>query len=208
MLELGRASRRETVAGWTLNNRAASAPVLSPLVTIFRTSACCRSESFGRHPPMRPSSRAASNPALVRSLSMARSNSANAPTICIIIRPAAVVVSMASVRLRNPAPESPSRSIMVSTSRRERESRSSFQTHQHIALAHLIEKPMKFRPVPASAGSLLPIDAFTTSGFERRYLGGGDLVVGGDSGVADQHCTNVSPIELVMQYLFATPKAA
>jgi hypothetical protein len=31
-------------------------------------------------------------------LSIARSNSANAPTICIIIRPAGVVVSTASVR--------------------------------------------------------------------------------------------------------------
>jgi Oxidoreductase family, NAD-binding Rossmann fold len=37
---------------------------------------------------------------------MALSNSANAPTICIIILPAGVVVSIASVRLRNPAPES------------------------------------------------------------------------------------------------------
>src|ERR1700680_5156239 len=52
---------------------------------------------------MRPSLRAASRPALVRSLSIARSNSANAPTICIIIRPAGVVVSTASVRLRKPA---------------------------------------------------------------------------------------------------------
>ena len=33
------------------------------------------------------------------------------------------------------------------------------------------------------------------------------LVVGGNSGVADQHCTNVSPIEPVMQYLFATQES-
>ena len=38
---------------------------------------------------------------------MARSNSAKAPTICVIIRPAGVVVSIASVKLRNPAPASP-----------------------------------------------------------------------------------------------------
>ena len=50
------------------------------------------------------------------------------PTICIIIRPAGVVVSIASVKLRNPAPASPSCSMIVSTSRRERDSRSSFQT--------------------------------------------------------------------------------
>ena len=59
--------------------------------------------NFGRRPPIRPSLRAASRPALVRCFSMARSNSANAPTICIIIRPAGVVVSTASVRLRKPA---------------------------------------------------------------------------------------------------------
>lgn len=57
---------------------------------------------------------------LVRSRRMARSNSAKAPTICIIIRPAGVVVSMASVRLRNPAEASPRRSMMVSTSRSNR----------------------------------------------------------------------------------------
>ena len=50
---------------------------------------------------MRPSRRAESRPAFVRSRSMALSNSANAPTICIIILPAGVVVSIASVKLRN-----------------------------------------------------------------------------------------------------------
>ena len=48
--------------------------------------------------------------------------------MCIIIRPAGVVVSIASVTLRNPAPASPSCSRSVSTSRSERESRSSFHT--------------------------------------------------------------------------------
>src|ERR1700693_2511507 len=55
-------------------------------------------------------------------------HSAKAPTICIIMRPAGVVVSIASVKLRNPAPASPRRSMMMSTSRRDRESRSSFHT--------------------------------------------------------------------------------
>ena len=45
-----------------------------------------------------------------------------------VTRPAAVVVSMASTRLRNPVPASPSRSMTVSPSRRERDSRSTFQT--------------------------------------------------------------------------------
>ena len=31
-----------------------------------------------------------------------------------------------------------------------------------------------------------------------------DVIVGGDPGVADLHCINISPIDPVMQYLFAT----
>ena len=60
--------------------------------------------SFGRRPPMRPSARASASPADVRSRIMARSNSAKLPTICIIMRPAGMVVSMFSVSLRKPAP--------------------------------------------------------------------------------------------------------
>ena len=90
-----RDSNRETVAGWILNNLAASAAVFSPLETIRVISPCCSGESFGGRPPIRPFWRADSKPALVRSRSMAFSNSANAPSICIIIRPAGVVVSIA-----------------------------------------------------------------------------------------------------------------
>jgi hypothetical protein len=48
-------------------------------------------------------------PAFVRSRSMALSNFAKAPVICIIIRPTGVVVSIASVRPRQPAWDSASR---------------------------------------------------------------------------------------------------
>ena len=48
----GTSSSRETVAGWTLNRRAAA--VLSPSETIFRISDCCCGESLGRRPPTRP----------------------------------------------------------------------------------------------------------------------------------------------------------
>ena len=64
------------MAGWILNSRAASAAVLSPLVTMRLTSACCCGDSFGRRPPMRPSRRADSKPAFALSRSMARSSSA------------------------------------------------------------------------------------------------------------------------------------
>jgi hypothetical protein len=35
-------------------------------------------------------------------------------------------------------------------------------------------------------------------------LNGGVLIVSGDSGIADLHCSNVLPLETVTQYLFAT----
>lgn len=64
----------------------------------------------------------------MRSRIIARSNSAKAPTICIIIRPAGVVVSIASVSERKPAPAAAIRSIRCRTSFSERDSRSSFHT--------------------------------------------------------------------------------
>ena len=59
---------------------------------------------------------------------MLRSNSAKAPVIWNISRPAGVVVSMFSVTDRNPAPALPIRSMMCSTSFKERDRRSSFHT--------------------------------------------------------------------------------
>jgi hypothetical protein len=54
--------------------------------------------------------------------------SAKAPTICIIMRPAGVVVSMFSVIERKPAPALAIRSMICSTSFSDRDRRSSFQT--------------------------------------------------------------------------------
>jgi hypothetical protein len=59
---------------------------------------------------------------------MARSILAKAPTICIIMRPAGVVVSMFSVMERKPAPALAILSMMCSKSFSERDRRSSFQT--------------------------------------------------------------------------------
>ncbi len=84
--------------------------------------------SFGRRPPTRPRSRAAASPASVLSRISDRSNSAKAPSICIIMRPGGVVVSTASVRERKPAPAASIRSRRVSMSLRDRANRSSFQT--------------------------------------------------------------------------------
>ena len=103
---------------------------------------------------MRPSLRAASSPALVRSLSISRSNSANDPTICIIMRPAGVVVSMASVRLRKPALAFRALHDGEDVLERARQP-VQFPDHEHVALAELIEQAMQFGTVPPSAGGLL-----------------------------------------------------
>jgi hypothetical protein len=98
------------------NIRAICAAVFRPEITASAISRRLVSSSFLRRPPMRPSARAAARPAEVRSRIMARSNSAKAPTIYIIIRPAGVVVSICSVSERKPAPASPIFSMMCSRS--------------------------------------------------------------------------------------------
>jgi len=87
----------------------------------------CSWLSLLRRPPIRPFCLATSRPARVLSRVIARSNSAKAPSICIIIRPAGVVVSMASVMLRKPAFASSMQSMTCNRSLSDRESRSSFQ---------------------------------------------------------------------------------
>ena len=54
--------------------------------------------------------------------------------------------------------------------------------------------------------SCLSKDVFTPSRFQRRYLSSGVVVVCGNAGVTDQHCTKLSLIESLLQYRFATPK--
>ena len=49
--------------------------------------------------------------------------------------------------------------MIVSRSRRERDSRSSFQTTTTSPAAKLIEEPEELGPVPTSAGNLLTVDA-------------------------------------------------
>ncbi len=95
--------------------------------------------SFLRLPPMRPSARARASPAEVRSWIMARSNSAKEPTICAIIRPAGLVVSIASVSDWKPASAASIRSMMSSTSFRERDSRSRLPDDDGVAFAQPVE---------------------------------------------------------------------
>ena len=88
----------------TPKSRAMPAPVDSPELTRRMTSAACAGVSFGRRPPTFPCSRACAKPILARSRTINLSNSANEPSICIILRPAGVLVSMASVKEQNLAP--------------------------------------------------------------------------------------------------------
>ncbi len=122
------ATMRDTVAELTFQSRAVPAIVRLPLDTSSIAAARCSLSSFRGRPPTRPSRLACARPARVRSRIIARSNSANDPTICIIIRPAAVVVSTASVRERKPAPVSEIRSMTCRTSFSDRDNRSSFHT--------------------------------------------------------------------------------
>ena len=181
------AKSREMVAGWTLNRRAASAAVFLPFETILIISTCCCGLSFGRRPPIRPCPRALSRPALVLSRSIARSNSANAPSICIVIRPAGLVVSIASLKLRNPAFALAMCSIMVRTSRKGARGPVELPHYKDIRLSKLVKKSMQFGPIPTAAGSFLAKDPLASCGFEGANLCGGILFVCGDSCVTDKH---------------------
>lgn len=63
----------------------------------------CRGVSARLWPICLPAFRACANPFMVRSRIIARSNSANAPGVCVINCPAGVAVLTASVSDRNPA---------------------------------------------------------------------------------------------------------
>jgi hypothetical protein len=91
---------------------------------------------------------------------MARSNSAKAPTICIIIRPAGLVVSIATGQAtkshlclgqplhdRQHIPERPRQEIEC-------------PDNEHVAFAKLIKESMQLRPVPASTRCFLAVDTF------------------------------------------------
>ena len=89
-----------------------SAPDFRPERTLSAISRRLLASSFFLRPPIRPLALAAARPAEVRSRIIARSNSANEATICIIMRPAGVVVSMFSVIERKPAPAFAIRSVV------------------------------------------------------------------------------------------------
>ena len=124
---LASATTRLMVARWTRKMRATAAAV-RPAASMPRISVRCCASNFGRRPPVRPCARAVCRPARVRSCTIARSNSAKQPSICIIMRPAGPDVSIASVRERKLAPTASIFSRMCSRSLSERDRRSSFQT--------------------------------------------------------------------------------
>ena len=118
---------------------------------------------------------------------MARSNSAKAPTICIIMRPAGVVVSMFSVMERKPAPALAIRSMICSTSFSERRQAVELPDHHDVALAQLVEQAVQLGPVPTAAGRGLLEQASAARGLQRFGLQGvGLLVALGYARIAEQ----------------------
>ena len=78
--------------------------------------------------------------------------------------------------------------------------------HNNVPVAQVREELEELGPIPPSAGRLLTKDALAPRRGQRRHLRRGVLIVGGHAGVPDQHCRTVSPIPLIRQYRFATPK--
>jgi hypothetical protein len=142
---------------------------------------------------------------------MARSNSANAPSICIIMRPAGPAVSTASVSERKPAPGGLDSLKDVEEVFERAGQPVELPDHDNIGLAELIEQAVQLGAVPPAAGSLLLEHAPAPGGLERVDLGGGVLVVGlGDAGVAEQHgiCrTNLLLLRRVWQQVCVWRKA-
>jgi len=83
-----------------------------------------------------------------------------------------------------------------------------FPHNKHVALAELNQEPMQFRSVPAPARRFLAIDSLAPHRPKRSHLHGGFLLARGDTGVAEQHCANVSPRVSIKQHLFATHQPA
>lgn len=96
---------------------------------------------------------------------MARSNPAKDPIICIIMRPAGVVVSIPSVSDLNPAPAASIFSIMCSTSFNERDSRSSLPDDDGVP-PQPVEHQLQLGTIPKATGSLL----FVVAGARRERL--------------------------------------
>src|SRR4051812_24122743 len=177
------------VARCTRNSRARSAALFRPEPRPSRISAFCSGVSFGCRPPFRPRAAAAFSPARVRSRTMARSNSAKEPSICLSMRPAGPEVSIASVSERKRAPTASTLSRMCSRSLSERDRRSSFHTTSGVARPQLIEQAVQLGPVPAPARRLVLEHALAPSALERTDLGGGILAVVrlGNPCIAEQH---------------------
>src|SRR3954453_271535 len=165
------------VARCTRKSRARSAALFRPEPRPSRISAFCSGVSFGWRPPCRPRTAAAFRPARVRSRTMARSNSAKRPSICIRMRPAGPALSIASVSERKRAPTASTLSRMCSRSVSERDRRSSFHTTSGVARPQLIEQAVQLGPVPAPTRRRVLEHPFAAGALERPDLGGGILTV-------------------------------
>ncbi len=100
----------------------------SPCPISLRAWATCCADSSRLRPIFTPRATAAALPAFVRSCINGRSSSASIPAICHMARPVGVSVSIASVNDWKATPFAFRSSSRAIRSRRDRPSRSSFQT--------------------------------------------------------------------------------
>jgi len=183
------------VAGWTLNSRAASAAVFLPLDTI-NSDLCLLLRRQLWTPTPNPAFLAGSIQSRFGSflehglLEFSEGPLPSASSFDPRVWSCQSLPSKCEIPPRLPKPLHDGQHVTEGAREPIK-----FPHHQYVVFSELIEKPVEFGPVPASTRGLLAKDASAAGSFQRHPLRRGVLVVGGDSSVADQHCTNVSPIE-------------
>ena len=113
------------------------------------------------------------------------------PSICIIIRPAAVVMSIASVTDRSPAPTASSFSRITSRSLRERESLSNLYD-QDVPLPDLGQR-MELGPLPSAAACHLYEELLASRGLQNLSLRICVLVPCADPRISDEYSATRQP---------------
>jgi hypothetical protein len=140
--------------------------------------------TLGR-PPMRPRARAAASPAVVRSRTRSRSNSARAANTWKTSLPPGVVVSIASCRERNPTLVGELGDGVDQVAEGAAEP-VELPHDQGVAGAELVHDGGELGPVGAGAAGPVDKDPVAAGLGEGVDLEVGVLVGGGDAGVAEQ----------------------
>ena len=147
--------------------------------------AACPRYTTGLRPPFRPRAAAAARPARVRSWMRSRSNCPSAPKRWNTSLPPGVVVSIASVRERNPTPRFSKCRDGLDQVRQAAAQPIQLPDDQHVAIAHVVERLPQARSIGACAGRAVFKHLGTPCRGERVKLQCRILVQGADAGVSD-----------------------